>query len=151
MNSCFRIIAEFQHGSLQKNNSSHSQFYNVQSQNMVKNLIKQLQNAGLKIIYANCEGFSNPDKLQGAQPDIIGWDSDKQLLHVGLVADSKKISSAPFKERFDVLTNLSMASGNSKGRHVPFYLGITKDVGDFNDEDFAGKMSSQDKIVKIGS
>lgn len=118
---------------------------------MVKDMIKQLQNNGLKIIYANCDGFSNPEELQGAQPDIIGWDSDDQLLHVGLVADSKIVDSVPFKEKFEVLRKLSMGSGNSKGKHVPFYLGVTKDVLDYNNKNLAGKLSSQVKIVKIGS
>ena len=112
-------------------------------------MIEQLQNKGLKIIYAKSKGFNPPDKLQGAEPDVICWESEKQLLHVGLVADSKTISSDPFKEKFEVLTKLSMASGNSKGEHVPFYLGVTEDAGNSKNKDFTEKLSPQDNIIKI--
>ena len=122
-----------------------------QNKNLVQELAEELQNKGLKIISAKCDGFNAPDKLQGAEPDIVGWESNKQLIHVGLVADSKILSSKPFQEKLEVLRQLSMASGVSKGVHVPFYLGITKDVGKEKNEDLSDKLTSQDLILKIGS
>jgi hypothetical protein len=122
-----------------------------QNENLVHQLAEELQNKGLKIISAKCTGFSEPEKLQGAEPDIIGWDSNKQLIHVGLVADSKILSSKPFQEKLDVLRQLSMASGASKGTHVPFYLGMTKEAGKSKNAELSEKLSSQDKILTIGS
>ena len=122
----------------------------TQSENLVKNTIEKLQKKGLSIIYAKCSGYSNPDKLQGAEPDFIGWGSDKQLLHVGLVADSKILSSKTFKEKFDTLKQLSMASGNSRGHHVPFYLALTEEARTSN-KDLAGKLTSQDTVLKINN
>lgn len=114
-------------------------------------MVGELQNKGLKILTAKCDGFSRPEKLQGAEPDIVGWESDRQLLHVGLVVDSETISTKPFQEKMDVLTKLSMGSGNSRGEHVPFYLGMAEDSKNTSDKNLTDKLSPQDNIIKINS
>lgn len=116
---------------------------------MVKNMVEKFQKKGLGVMYAKCEGFTDPDQLQGAEPDVVGWDSDKQLLHVGLVADSNSIASNSIKKKIDILTKLSMASGNSRGEHVQFYLGVTKDVKNIIQKNYEDEFQSQEHIKQI--
>ncbi len=115
---------------------------------LVKNMVGRLQEKGLKVLYAKCDGFTNPEKLQGAEPDVIGWDSDKELLHVGLVADSKIINSDSTQKKIDILGKLSMGSGSSKGTHIPFYLGMPQDIEN-EDRYFAEKLTSQNSVLQL--
>ena len=115
---------------------------------LVKDMVGRLQEKGLKVLYAKCDGFTNPEKLQGAEPDVIGWDSNKELLHVGLVADSKIINSDITQKKIDTLAKLSMGSGSSKGTHIPFYLGMSKDIAD-QDRNFAEKLTSQNSVMSL--
>ena len=121
----------------------------TKTEHLVENMVGQLQEKGLKVLYAKCDGFSNPEKLQGAEPDVIGWDSNNELLHVGLVADSKIIKMDNTKKKIDILTKLSMGSGSSKGTHVPFYLGLPKEIDNAEDQNFTEKLSSRDSVQKL--
>ena len=79
---------------------------------------------------------------------VIGWDSNKELLHVGLVADSKIINSDSTQKKIDILAKLSMGSGSSKGTHIPFYLGMSKDIEN-EDKNFAEKLTSQNSVLQL--
>lgn len=121
----------------------------TKTETLVENMVGRLQEKGLKVLYAKCDGFTTPEKLQGAEPDVIGWDSNNELLHVGLVADSKIIKLDNTQKKIDILAKLSMGSGNSKGTHIPFYLGIPKDEENTRDQNFAEKLTSQSSVLQL--
>lgn len=120
----------------------------TKKEDSVQNMVKKMEEKGMKVLYAKCNGFKNPTKIQGKEPDIVGWDSGKQLLHVGLIADPKTIETSEDQEKLQVLSSLQMASGDSKGTHVPFYLGI-KNTDNITDKNFHHEDILKENILKL--
>ena len=98
-----------------------------QTEGMVKNLIKKFQEQGLDVLYAKCDGYAEPEKVQGVKPDVVSWDPNKEIYHLGMIADSETVSSDLGQERIAILANMMMGVGNSEGKRLPFYLGVPKD------------------------
>ena len=122
----------------------------TENKHMVKNLAENFQNKGLEVLYANCDGFKDPTNVQGVQPDIVGWDSNKELYHLGIVADSETITSNSIKEKMEILSKMMLGVGASEGERLPFYVGVTKDASPIADTKIQeSNLVSQGNIEKI--
>lgn len=120
------------------------------NEDMVKNLADNFQNKGLEILYAMCNGYNEPADVQGVKPDIIGWDSEQEIYHLGIVADSETITFDSTKEKMEILAKMMMGVGTSEGKHLPFYVGVTKDASDIADKKLQEtNLLSQGNIQKI--
>jgi hypothetical protein len=42
-----------------------------------------------------------------------------------------------------------MGSGNSKGTHIPFYIGMPKDTENTEDQNFAEKLASEHSALQL--
>lgn len=131
--------------------SSKCNFFTMtETQMMVKNLANKFEGKGLEVLYANCEGYPDPTKIQGVVPDIVGWDAKQELYHLAIIANSKTIPSDKTKEKMTVLSNMMMGVGSSEGKRLPFYVGIPK--GDSNDAEkelAVNSAPSQENIHKV--
>jgi hypothetical protein len=121
----------------------------TRTETMVKNLVEKFQDQGLEVLYAQCSGFPNPTKVQGVEPDVVGWDPRKEIYHLGLVADDDLISSDIIKEKINILANMMMGVGTSEGTRLPFYLGLSKNAFDANTNAPDDNLTSQDNIKTI--
>jgi|GEM_PF-4101298 len=106
----------------------------TKNEDMVRNLTTNFQTKGLEIISAKCSGFTDPVDVQGVKPDVVGWDSEKEVYHLGIVADSETISHDSTKEKMQVLAKMAMGVGPSQGKRLPFYVGVTKDANTVADK-----------------
>jgi len=93
---------------------------------MIKHFVDKFKEQGLEVIYAHCDGFTNSVKIQGVEPDVVAWDPNKEIYHLGIVTDSKTISSDPVQEKMNVLSNMMMGVGSSEGERLPFHIGLPK-------------------------
>lgn len=97
--------------------------YNI----LVKELIDDFISRGLDIQYANYGGYSKPDEIKNYRPDIVGWDNEKQLCHMGIVkTDLGKLRDLKTSEQFYELSNLIMKQGESEGKLCPFHIAVPK-------------------------
>lgn len=106
----------------------------TKNEDMVRDLTTNFQTKGLEIISAKCNGFTEPVEVQGVTPDVVGWDSEKEVYHLGIVADSEIISHDSTKEKMQVLAKMAMGVGPSQGKRLPFYVGVTKDANTIADK-----------------
>lgn len=61
-------------------------------------------------------------------PDIIGWDPEKELFYLGTVkTQDDDLGSTKTGEQFYELSNLVMSQGRSQGKKLPYYIGVPKD------------------------
>ena len=121
----------------------------TQPELMVKTLAEQFQNKGLEILYAKCDGYKDPTEVRGVTPDIVGWDPEKELYHLGIVADNDSVSTQIIQEKMRVLSNMMMGVGSSEGQRLPFYIGITKDASNTVDQKLEeNKLTAQGNITK---
>ncbi|MDX1595660.1 MAG: hypothetical protein R3327_01835 [Nitrosopumilaceae archaeon] len=95
---------------------------------MVKSMVTQFKDKGLDILYADCEGYPDPTEIQEVKPDVVGWDAQKELYHIGMVADSDTVSSDSAEKKLKILAGQMMGVGTSEGKRLPFYLGYPKDA-----------------------
>ena len=94
---------------------------------LVKELIDNFSAKGLDITHANYGGYTKPEEMKNHRPDIIGWDYEKQLCHVGMVkSDIDKLLHVKTGEQFFELSNLVMSKGGSEGKLCPFYIAVPK-------------------------
>ncbi|RDJ32424.1 MAG: hypothetical protein DWQ18_07890 [Crenarchaeota archaeon] len=98
----------------------------LENNELVKNLIDEFQASGLEVTSANYGGFKKPHAIKDQRPDVIAWDSDKQLYYLGLVADPEKIDLENMDNKLKILSNLVMDVGSTQNARLPFYLGIPK-------------------------
>ncbi len=120
------------------------------TQMLVKNLTDKFEGKGLKVLYAKCEGYPEPTKVQGVVPDVVGWDEKKEIYHLAIIADSETISSDTTKEKVNVLSNMMMGVGTSEGKRLPFYVAIPKGDSDVaNKELDTNTVSSQENIQTV--
>ncbi len=99
----------------------------TKTDSMVKTMADKFQEKGFEILYARCDGYPDPTEIRGVEPDVVGWDSHKELYHLGLVADSKDLSSELTKKKLTILADNMMGVGNSEGERLPLYLGTPKE------------------------
>lgn len=100
----------------------------TENDDMVKNLAECFQTKGLQILTANCDNFDDPPVIQGVKPDVICWDSNNEVYHLAIVADSNTINNDSIQEKINVLSKQAMGPGPSSGKRLPFYVGTTKDA-----------------------
>ena len=98
----------------------------LENNDLVKNLIEEFQASGLEVTSANYGGFKKPQAIKDQRPDVVAWDSDKQLYYLGLVADPEKIDPENMDSKLKILSNLVMDAGSTQNARIPFYLGIPK-------------------------
>ena len=92
---------------------------------LVKELINNFSSQGLEIAHADYGGYSKPTEVKNYRPDIVGWDNEKQLCHLGIVeTDSEKLKDLKTAEQFYELSNLIMSKGESKGKLCPLYIAV---------------------------
>lgn len=122
----------------------------VTTEMMVKNLTENFEKDGVQVLQANCPGFDNPTNIQGFEPDIIGWNPEKFVYHIGIVADSQTISSDLTKQKISTLSKLMMGKGPSEGELLPFFIGVTQDASTMADKKLEEiDALSQGNTVKI--
>lgn len=120
------------------------------TESMVKNLVNTFEKDGLQIIQANCTGFENPTSIEGEEPDVICWNPNKELYHIGVVADSQTISSDSIKQKVLTLSKLMMGRGPSEGERLPFVIGVPPEASNDADKTFQeNEISSQGNAQKI--
>ena len=102
----------------------------LENNELVKNLIEEFQASGLEVTSANYGGFKKPQAIKDQRPDVVAWDSDKQLYYLGLVADPEKIDPKNMDSKLKILSNLVMDAGSTQNARIPFYLGIPKGNSD---------------------
>ena len=99
-----------------------------EQQILVKGLINEFAAEGLEIMSAVSEGYKKPEKVKVHQPDIIGWDPEKELFYLGTIkTQNDDLSSTKTGEQFYELSNLVMSKGRSQGKRLPYYIGVPKD------------------------
>lgn len=106
----------------------------TKNEDMVRNMATNFQTKGLEVISAKCNGFTEPVDVQGVKPDVVGWDSEQEVYHLGIVADSETILHDSTKEKMQVLAKMAMGAGPSQGKRLPFYVGVTKDANTVADK-----------------
>ena len=122
----------------------------TENEELVKNMADNFQNKGLEVLYARCDGFTDPTDVQGVQPDIVGWDPNKEIYHLGIVADSETINHDSTQEKMAVLSKMMMGVGSSEGERLPFYVGVTKDASAIADKKLQeSNLIPQGNIEKI--
>lgn len=122
----------------------------TQTENLVENLVNKFQKNGLDVLYAKCDGYPEPVEVQGAVPDVVAWDSFKELYHLGVVADSQSIHTDETKEKMSVLSKMMMSKGASEGKLLPLYLGVKQDSSEIADQRIQDtNLTSQNNIQKI--
>ncbi|NND86353.1 MAG: hypothetical protein HKM23_03275 [Nitrosopumilus sp.] len=122
----------------------------VATEKMVKNLTENFKKDGVQVLQANCSGFDNPAPIQGFEPDVVGWNPEKLLYHIGIVADSQTISSDLTKQKISTLSKLMMGKGPSEGERLPFIIGVTEDASNIADKKLEETdVVSQGNTVKI--
>lgn len=122
----------------------------TQTENLVENLVNKFQKNGLDVLYAKCNGYPEPAEVQGTVPDVVAWDSFKELYHLGVVADSQFIHTDEAKEKMNVLSKMVMSKGASEGKLLPLYLGVKQDASDIADQRIQDtNLASQNNIQKI--
>ena len=95
----------------------------TENEELVKNMADNFQNKGLEILYAMCNGYNEPADVQGVKPDIIGWDSEQEIYHLGIVADSETITFDSTKEKMEILAKMLE---HQKENICPFMLELQK-------------------------
>jgi len=119
-------------------------------EDMVQSMAEKFQNKGLEVLYAKCNGYPNPTNVQGVEPDVVGWDPDKELYHLAIVADSETISTDPTQEKMTILAKMMMGVGTSEGERLPFYVGVTEDASNTADKKLdENNLTTQGNIEKI--
>ena len=93
-------------------------------------MIDEFQANGLEVISANYGGFKKPEAIKEQRPDVVAWDSEKQLYHLGMVAEPEKINPKNMDTKLRILSNLIMNAGSAQDVRVPFYLGVPKGDAD---------------------
>lgn len=106
----------------------------VTTEKMIKNLTENFEKDGIQVLQANCTGFENPTNIQGFEPDVIGWNPDKLLYHIGIVADSQTIYSDLIKQKISTLSKLMMGKGPSEGERLPLFIGVPQEVSNMADK-----------------
>ncbi|MFB5631393.1 MAG: hypothetical protein ACE5RN_07380 [Nitrosopumilaceae archaeon] len=92
---------------------------------LVKELINNFSSQGLEITHANYGGYSKPTEIKNYRPDIVGWDNERQLCHIGIVKkDSEKLKDLTTGEQFYELSNLLMSKGVSEGKICPLHIAV---------------------------
>ncbi|AFS81090.1 hypothetical protein NKOR_06035 [Candidatus Nitrosopumilus koreensis AR1] len=120
------------------------------TESMVKNLVDTFEKDGLQVIQANCTGFENPTTIEGVEPDVICWNPNKELYHIGVVADSQTISSDLTKQKILTLSKLMMGRGSSEGERLPFVIGVPPEASNEADKTFQeNEIQSQGNAQKI--
>ncbi|QUC64085.1 hypothetical protein NsoK4_06450 [Nitrosopumilus sp. K4] len=122
----------------------------TKNEGMVKNMAENFQDKGLEVLYAKCNGFPDPTDVQGVKPDVVGWDPQNELYHLGIVADSETITYDSTKEKINTLAKMMMGVGTSEGERLPFYVGVTKEASTITDKKLQeNNLISQGNIEKI--
>ncbi|MCV0401325.1 MAG: hypothetical protein K5777_05040 [Nitrosopumilus sp.] len=122
----------------------------TENEDMVKNLAECFQTKGLQVLTAKCGDFDEPPEIQGVKPDVIGWDSENEVYHLAIVADSDTIDNDSTQEKINVLSKQAMGTGPSCGKRLPFYVGTTKDADAVVDKKLEGiDNTSRENTQKI--
>lgn len=94
---------------------------------LVKELIDNFTAKGLEIQYANYGGYPKPKLMKNHRPDIVGWDNEKQLCHIGITKTNlDKIKDATTSEQLYEFSNFIMSIGKSEGKSCPFCIAVPK-------------------------
>lgn len=91
---------------------------------LVRGLIENFEHKGFEILYANYDRFNKPKKIMNYQPDVIAWDSENEVYHLGAATDYEEIEQSKTNSKLDTLANMSMAAGKSLNSRVPLYLAV---------------------------
>lgn len=116
---------------------------------LIKNLIENFETAGLDVLQANYEGYQKPELIQDQTPDVIGWDSDKELYYMGSVIKPDEFNVQEIGKKINVLSNLMMGKGNSARSRIPFYLGMPKGTSKQVSEIFDEKNIARDNVFTV--
>jgi len=93
---------------------------------LVKSLMEHLKKEGFETTCASYEGYTQCAEIEGHIPDVRGRDEEKELNAIGEAKTSDDLDNDRTKEQFKVFSNRIMSVGKSKGKDVPFYIGMTK-------------------------
>jgi len=96
-------------------------------ENMVRNLTKKMKEKGFEILYAKCDDYPNPTEIRGVEPDVVGWDPEKELYHLGIVTNSATLNLESTDKKMIILADNMMGVGKSEGERLPLYLGFPKE------------------------
>lgn len=92
---------------------------------LVKALIGKMEQDGYKIKCAASDGYTPCGETKGRIPDVRGTNAD-ELNAIGEAKTSDDLDNERTEEQFKIFSNREMTSGKSKGKSVPFYIGISK-------------------------
>ncbi|HET6516947.1 MAG TPA: hypothetical protein VFG25_01860 [Nitrosopumilaceae archaeon] len=116
---------------------------------LVKNMIENFETAGLDVLQANYDGYQKPELIQNQSPDVIGWDSKKELYYMGAVMKPDEFNMQEIGKKINVLSNLMMGKGNSTHSRIPFYLGLPKGTSKKVSDIFDEKNIPRDNVFTI--
>ena len=120
------------------------------NQTMVRSMVTKFKDKGLDILYADCEGYPDPTEIQEVKPDIVGWDADKELYHIGIIADSDTVSTPSTEKRLKILAGQMMGVGTSEGKRLPFYLGYPRNAENAVDDKLQEiDPQTKENVVKV--
>lgn len=101
---------------------------------LVRGLIKNFENKGCDILYANYENYKKPESIMEQKPDVIAWDAKNEMYHFGVAAEVDEVEQSRINSKLNTLANLSMGVGKSQTSRIPLYLGVpfksTKEVSE---------------------
>lgn len=91
---------------------------------LLKNLIDHFTYNGLEIQYANYAGYEKPFMINRHAPDVIAFDSKKQLAYIGEAKMCVELTEPTTKEQFNDFSNKLMRSGKSEHTKLPFFIAV---------------------------
>ena len=92
---------------------------------LTKKLIDNFNAKGFEISFADYGGYEKPYHVKNFRPDVVGWDKENQLYHIGkTLTDKQELQSAKTPLQLDELSSVMMTKGRSAGKLLPFYIAV---------------------------
>ena len=96
---------------------------------LTRELIDKFTAKGFEISFADYGGYEKPKHVKKYRPDVVGWDREHQLYHIGkTVTEQNELQTVETSEELNELSNVMMTRGKSAGKLLPFYIVTPKNL-----------------------
>lgn len=89
---------------------------------LVKGLIDHFTRKGLEISYAKYPGYKKPFTIKRHSPDVIAYDREKNLVHIGEAKVCNELTESLTREEFEDFPKSVMTNGKLTGTNMPFVI-----------------------------
>lgn len=91
---------------------------------LIKNLIEYFNRKGLIVKFAKSTGFETPKAIRNHEPDVLAFDTELSLVHIGLAKDCSELGDKATLEQFYEFSRRLMKTGKSEKTKVPFVISV---------------------------